>query len=84
MSIIPFGIIGAVLGGAVGAAAGSQIGKGDGRTLATVGGAIIGALVGGNIGRGVLDLDPPERGETIVLELSSYQIELARFQVSFR
>ena len=34
--------------------------------------------VGGNIGRGVLDLDPPEEGETVVLELSSYQIELAR------
>ena len=34
--------------------------------------------VGGNIGRGVLDLDPPADGETVVLELSSYQIELAR------
>jgi UDP-N-acetylmuramoylalanine--D-glutamate ligase len=34
--------------------------------------------MGGNIGRGVLDLDPPADGETIVLELSSYQIELAR------
>lgn len=33
---------------------------------------------GGNIGRGVLDLDPPADGETVVLELSSYQIELAR------
>jgi UDP-N-acetylmuramoylalanine--D-glutamate ligase len=33
---------------------------------------------GGNIGRGVLDLDPPADGETLVLELSSYQIELAR------
>lgn len=32
----------------------------------------------GNIGRGVLDLDPPENGEVIVLELSSYQTELAR------
>ena len=32
----------------------------------------------GNIGRGVLDLDPPEDGAVIVLELSSYQIELAR------
>jgi len=36
------------------------------------------AQMGGNIGRGVLDLDPPRRGETIVLELSSYQVELAR------
>ncbi|MEM1314798.1 MAG: UDP-N-acetylmuramoyl-L-alanine--D-glutamate ligase [Pseudomonadota bacterium] len=34
--------------------------------------------MGGNIGRGVLDLAPPEEGETLVLELSSYQIELAR------
>lgn len=34
--------------------------------------------VGGNIGRGVLDLDPPAAGEAIVIELSSYQIELAR------
>jgi len=33
---------------------------------------------GGNIGRAVLDLDPPQDGETVVLELSSYQIELAR------
>jgi UDP-N-acetylmuramoylalanine--D-glutamate ligase len=32
----------------------------------------------GNIGRGVLDLDPPLDGEVIVLELSSYQTELAR------
>lgn len=32
----------------------------------------------GNIGRGVLDIDPPEDGGVIVLELSSYQIELAR------
>ena len=32
----------------------------------------------GNIGRGVFDLDPPGDGETIVLELSSYQTELAR------
>jgi len=36
------------------------------------------AQMGGNIGRGVLDLDPPLDGETLVLELSSYQIELAR------
>ncbi len=34
--------------------------------------------MGGNIGRGVLDLDPPADGETIVLELSSYQTDLAR------
>ncbi len=34
--------------------------------------------MGGNIGRGVLDLDPPEDGGVVVLELSSYQIELAR------
>lgn len=32
----------------------------------------------GNIGRGVLDLDPPQDGEVVVLELSSYQCELAR------
>ena len=32
----------------------------------------------GNIGRGVLDLDPPQEGEVVVLELSSYQTELAR------
>lgn len=32
----------------------------------------------GNIGRGVLDLEPPLDGEVIVLELSSYQTELAR------
>ena len=36
------------------------------------------AALAGNIGRGVLDLDPPEDGEVIVLELSSYQTELAR------
>ena len=34
--------------------------------------------MGGNIGRGVLDLDPPVPGEIVVVELSSYQIELAR------
>ncbi len=33
--------------------------------------------MGGNIGRGVLDLDPPRRDEIYVLELSSYQTELA-------
>jgi UDP-N-acetylmuramoylalanine--D-glutamate ligase len=32
----------------------------------------------GNIGRGVFDLDPPGDGSAIVLELSSYQIDLAR------
>jgi UDP-N-acetylmuramoylalanine--D-glutamate ligase len=34
--------------------------------------------MGGNIGRGVLDLNPAEDGMVVVLELSSYQIELAR------
>ena len=34
--------------------------------------------LGGNIGRGVLDLDPPEDGGVVVVELSSYQTELAR------
>ncbi len=34
--------------------------------------------MGGNIGRGVLDLDPPKKGMVYVLELSSYQTELAR------
>ncbi len=34
--------------------------------------------MGGNIGRGVLDLNPASDGETVVLELSSYQCELAR------
>ena len=32
----------------------------------------------GNIGRGVLDLDPATDGAVVVLELSSYQTELAR------
>ena len=32
----------------------------------------------GNIGRGVLDLGPAEDGEVVVLELSSYQTDLAR------
>ncbi|MCQ0092479.1 UDP-N-acetylmuramoyl-L-alanine--D-glutamate ligase [Roseovarius sp. M141] len=36
------------------------------------------AQLAGNIGRGVLDIDPPEDGGAVVLELSSYQIELAR------
>ena len=34
--------------------------------------------MGGNIGRGVLDLGPAADGMVVVLELSSYQIELAR------
>ncbi|WP_375260866.1 UDP-N-acetylmuramoyl-L-alanine--D-glutamate ligase [Palleronia sp.] len=32
----------------------------------------------GNIGRGVLDIDMPGEGDVVVLELSSYQTELAR------
>ena len=32
----------------------------------------------GNIGRGVLDIDPPGDGAVVVLELSSYQTDLAR------
>lgn len=32
----------------------------------------------GNIGRGVLDIDPPGDGGVVVVELSSYQTELAR------
>jgi UDP-N-acetylmuramoylalanine--D-glutamate ligase len=32
----------------------------------------------GNLGRGVLDIDPPGEGGVVVLELSSYQTELAR------
>ena len=34
--------------------------------------------MGGNIGRGVMDLDPAEDGQVVVLELSSYQTDLAR------
>lgn len=34
--------------------------------------------LGGNIGRGVLSLEPAQDGEVVVLELSSYQTELAR------
>ena len=34
--------------------------------------------MGGNIGTGVLALDPPVDGEVVVLELSSYQTDLAR------
>ncbi|MEM9319214.1 MAG: UDP-N-acetylmuramoyl-L-alanine--D-glutamate ligase [Pseudomonadota bacterium] len=40
--------------------------------------AKIPAQLAGNIGRGVMDLDPPESGAVIVLELSSYQTDLAR------
>lgn len=36
------------------------------------------AQLAGNIGRGVLDIDPPGDGGAVVLELSSYQTELAR------
>ena len=36
------------------------------------------AQLAGNIGRGVLDIDPPVDGAVVVLELSSYQTELAR------
>ena len=35
------------------------------------------AQVGGNIGRAVLDLDAPEKGMVYVVEVSSYQIDLA-------
>lgn len=35
------------------------------------------AQMGGNIGRGVFDLDPPKANEIYVIELSSYQTELA-------
>ncbi|MFP4326477.1 MAG: UDP-N-acetylmuramoyl-L-alanine--D-glutamate ligase [Paracoccaceae bacterium] len=36
------------------------------------------AQLAGNIGRAVLNIDPPGEAEVIVLELSSYQTELAR------
>ncbi|WP_377189999.1 UDP-N-acetylmuramoyl-L-alanine--D-glutamate ligase [Ruegeria meonggei] len=36
------------------------------------------AQLAGNIGRGVLDIDPGGDGSVVVLELSSYQAELAR------
>lgn len=36
------------------------------------------ARLAGNIGRGVLDIEPPGDGGVVVLELSSYQTELAR------
>ena len=35
--------------------------------------------VGGNIGRAALDLEPPGRGRTYVLEMSSYQLDLTRY-----
>ncbi|MBO9446525.1 UDP-N-acetylmuramoyl-L-alanine--D-glutamate ligase [Ruegeria sp. R14_0] len=36
------------------------------------------AQLAGNIGRGVLDIEPSGNGSVVVLELSSYQTELAR------
>jgi len=36
------------------------------------------AQLAGNIGRGVLDIEPAHDGEVVVLELSSYQTDLAR------
>ena len=36
------------------------------------------AQMAGNIGRGVLDIEPATDGAVVVLELSSYQIDLAR------
>jgi len=38
----------------------------------------IASQLAGNIGRGVLDIDPPGDGAIVVLELSSYQTDLAR------
>jgi UDP-N-acetylmuramoylalanine--D-glutamate ligase len=38
----------------------------------------VASQLAGNIGRGVLDIEPPEEGGIVVLELSSYQTELAR------
>jgi UDP-N-acetylmuramoylalanine--D-glutamate ligase len=38
----------------------------------------ISVQMAGNIGRGVLSIDPPGEGGVVVLELSSYQTELAR------
>src|SRR6056297_1737186 len=43
--------------------------------LATAGRSV---QLAGNIGRGVLDIEPPEDGGVGVLELSSYQTDLAR------
>ena len=36
------------------------------------------AQLGGNLGPPALGLEPPKKGETIVLELSSYQLDLTR------
>ncbi len=36
------------------------------------------AQLAGNIGRGVLDIEPAHNGDVVVLELSSYQTDLAR------
>ncbi len=36
----------------------------------------VAAQIGGNFGPPVLGLEPPENGETVVLELSSYQLDL--------
>ena len=36
------------------------------------------AQLGGNIGRPALDLDPPAPGEVIILELSSFQLDLTQ------
>ena len=41
-------------------------------------GAGVEVQLAGNIGRGVLDIDPPGDGGVVVLELSSYQTDLAR------
>ena len=38
----------------------------------------VNSQLAGNIGRGVLDIDPPSSGAVVVLELSSYQTDLAR------
>ena len=35
-------------------------------------------VMAGNIGRGVLDIPPAQDGTIVILELSSYQIDLAR------
>ena len=43
-----------------------------------LGGEGVASQLAGNIGRGVLDIDPPGEGGVVVLELSSYQTELAR------
>jgi UDP-N-acetylmuramoylalanine--D-glutamate ligase len=43
-----------------------------------LGAAGVVSQLAGNIGRGVLDIEPPGDGGVVVLELSSYQTELAR------